>query len=111
MYRRWTPRGRSSTFQVEQLVLPTRCRVMVLKLAHDVPSGGHLGRERTGRCLLRRFYWPTLFKDVAEFCRGCPTCQRRSAQSNAKRAPFATRLQMRCLVQEDRLQQQKEDDV
>eukprot|EP00731_Ephydatia_muelleri_P023209 Em0015g792a len=27
VYRRWTPKGRSSTFQVEQLVLPKRCRV------------------------------------------------------------------------------------
>ena len=87
VYRRWTPKGRSSTFQVEQLVLPKRCRGMVLKLTHDVPSGGHLGREKTGRGLLRRFYWPTLFKDVAEFCRGCPTCQR-SAQSKIKRAPL-----------------------
>eukprot|EP00731_Ephydatia_muelleri_P034075 Em0046g18a len=26
VYRRWTPKGRSSTFQVEQLVLPKRCR-------------------------------------------------------------------------------------
>ena len=51
VYRRWTPMGRSSTFQVEQLVLPTRCRGTVLKLAHDAPSGGHLGREKTGRRL------------------------------------------------------------
>ena len=65
------------------VVLPRHCRGTVLKLAHDVPLGGHLGREKTGRCLLRRFYWPTLFKDVAEFCRGCPTCQR-SAQRKIK---------------------------
>ena len=53
----------------------------------NISSGtvGVLGREKKGRRLLRRFYWPTLFKDVAEFCRGCPTCQR-LAQSNAKRA-------------------------
>ena len=87
VYRRWTPKGRSSTFQVEQLVLPKRCRGTVLKLAHDVPLGGHLGKEKTGRRLLRRFYWPTLFKDVAEFCRGCPTCQR-PAQRKIKRAPL-----------------------
>ncbi|KAL5505725.1 hypothetical protein EMCRGX_G007206 [Ephydatia muelleri] len=86
VYRRWTPKGRSSTFQVEQLVLPKRCRGTVLKLAHDVPLGGHLGKEKTGCRLLRRFYWPTLFKDVAEFCRGCPTCHR-SAQ-RIKRAPL-----------------------
>ena len=69
------------------MVLPKRCRGTVLKLAHDVPLGGHLGKEKTGCRLLRRFYWPTLFKDVAEFCRGCPTCQR-SAQRRIKRAPL-----------------------
>ena len=53
-------------------MLPKRCRGTVLKLAHDVHLGGHLGKEKTGRRLLRRFYWPTLFKDVAEFCRGVP---------------------------------------
>ena len=68
-------------------MLPKRCRGTVLKLAHDVPLGGHLGKEKTGRRLLRRFYWPTLLKDVAEFCRGCPTCQR-STQGKIKRAPL-----------------------
>ena len=97
VYRRWTPKGRSSTFQVEQLVLPKRCRGTVLKLAHDVPLGGHLGKEKTGCRLLRRFYWPTLFKDVAEFCRGCPTCQR-SAQRSIKRAPFGA-IPIHCCLQ------------
>ena len=97
VYRRWTPKGRSSTFQVEQLVLPKRCRGTVLKLAHDVPLGGHLGKEKTGCRLLRRFYWPTLFKDVAEFCRGCPTCQR-SAQRRIKRAPFGA-IPIHCCLQ------------
>ena len=120
MYRRWTPRGRSSTFLVEQFVLPKRCRGTVLKLTHDVPLASHLGREKTGCRLLRRFYWPMLFKDMAEFCRGCPICQR-SAQGKIKPAPLVpllrlftelgitTRMQMHCLVQQDSLLQQKEN--
>ena len=87
MYRRWTSRGRRSTFQVEQLVLPKRCRGTVLKLAQEIPLGGHLGRKKTGHRLLRRLYWLTLFQDVAEFCRVCPTCQR-SAQGTIKPAPL-----------------------
>ena len=87
VYRRWTPKGRGSTFQVEELVLPKHCRGTVLRLAHDVPLAGHLGKEKTSRRLLRRFYWPTLFKVVAEFCRGCPICQI-SAHRNIKRAPL-----------------------
>ena len=79
MYR---PRGRSSTFQVEQSVLPKRCRDIVLKLAHDVPLASHLGKEKTGRRLLRRFYWPTLFKDVAQ------GAQHASDQGKIKPAPL-----------------------
>ena len=88
MYQRWKPRRRSSISQVELLVLSKRCRGTVLKLAHDVvPLAGHLRKEKTGCRLLRRLYWPTLFKDVAEFCQGCPTCQR-SAQRKIKCAPL-----------------------
>lgn len=67
-------------------MLPKHCRGTVLRLAHDIPLAGHLGKK-TGRRLLRRFYWPTLFKDVAEFCRGCPICQI-LAHRNIKRAPL-----------------------
>ena len=43
--------------KVELLVLPKRCRSMVLKLAHDVvPLASHLRKEKTGRHLLRQFF-------------------------------------------------------
>ena len=49
----------------EQLVLPKQYRVNVLKLAHSIPLSGHLGIDKTTQRILRRFYWPTVFKDVA----------------------------------------------
>jgi len=33
--------------EVEQLVLPKSCRSIVLKVAHSIPLGGHLGRNKT----------------------------------------------------------------
>ena len=51
-------------------MLPKRCRDTVLKLAHDVPLASHLGREKTGRRLLRRFYWPTLLRTWPSFAKG-----------------------------------------
>ena len=36
---------------------------------------------------LQRFYWPTVCKDVAEFCRRCETCQK-SSKWKSKRAPL-----------------------
>ena len=37
---------------------------------------GHLGRKKTFNCIALRFYWPTMYKEVANFCRSCETCQR-----------------------------------
>ena len=46
--------------------LGTNCSTKdrVIKLAHDIPLAGYLGREKTALRILRRIYWPTLFQDV-----------------------------------------------
>ena len=72
---------------VEQLVLPVRCREVVVKLAHEIPLAGHLGKDKTAKGILQRFYWPTLHKDAAEFCRSCERCQK-SARCRAPKAPL-----------------------
>ena len=69
---------------MDQLVLPTQCRKAVLQLAHEVPIAGHLGKNKTAKRILRRFYWPTLYKDVEDFCRSCQVCQRFSKQKVVK---------------------------
>ena len=88
VYRRWTPPGRDvDGMSVEQLVLPVQCRCTVLQLAHEIPLAGHMGKTKTARCILQRFYWPTLYKDVAEFCKACSECQKASPRG-VKRAPL-----------------------
>ena len=89
LYRRWTPAGCGVEREIEQLILPEKCRRTVLKLAHEIPIAGHLrlGSEKTRQRLLRRFYWPGVFKDVEEFCRSCPTCQKTS-QHRVGKAPL-----------------------
>ena len=87
LYRRWTPAGCGVEMEIEQLILPEKCRRTVLKLAHEIPIAGHLGSEKTRQRLLRRFYWPGVFKDVEEFCRSCPTCQKTS-QHRVSKAPL-----------------------
>ena len=47
LYRQWKPRKPKLSETIEQIVLPTQCRQMVMKLAHDQPTGGHLGRKKT----------------------------------------------------------------
>ena len=60
---------------VDQLVIPTQCRSTIIRLAHEVPLGGHLGRKKTIQRIGQRFYWPTLYRDVANHCRSCKACQ------------------------------------
>ena len=72
---------------VEQLVPPEKCRETVMKLAHSIPLAGHLGRDKTTRRILQRFYWPTVHRDVADYCRGCDACQK-TAGKNVPRAPL-----------------------
>ncbi|KAL5489210.1 hypothetical protein EMCRGX_G018277 [Ephydatia muelleri] len=84
LYKQWIPRGCNAELAVDQLVLPTQCRKAVLQLAHEVPIAGHLGKHKTAKKILRRFYWPTLYKDVEDFCRSCQVCQKFSKQKVVK---------------------------
>ena len=76
LYRKWKCKGQGEDSSIEQLVLPSQCRQQVLQLAHLVPLGGHLGWKKTLNRIARRFYWPTMHRDVADFCCSCDTCQR-----------------------------------
>ena len=87
LYRRWRPPGRSEEYEWEQLVLPKQCRKTVLELAHDIPMAGHQGRDKTRQRILRRFYWPSLFKDTEMYCKSCRVCQK-SSKRGVKPAPL-----------------------
>ncbi len=87
VYRRWVPPGREEETAIEQIVLPKECRRTVLRMAHTIPIAGHLGRKKTAQRILRRFYWPTLYKDVADFCRSCEACQK-STHRRVPKAPM-----------------------
>ena len=45
---------------------------------------GHLGKHKTAQRILLRFYWPTVYRDVNEFCRSCTICQKYSKQKPVK---------------------------
>ena len=71
---------------MEQVVLPRQCRRAVLELAHTIPLGGHLGKKTTEK-IQQRFYWPMLFRDVADFCRSCDQCQK-AGHRRVRRVPM-----------------------
>ena len=43
---------------------------------HDPPAYGHPGIQKTVDLVQRRYWWPTLKKDVVQFVKGCGECQR-----------------------------------
>ena len=86
LYRKWSPREADGgdVRTCVQLVLPRKCLPAVLKLAHDVPTAGHLGITKTKDRILQRYYWPGVFRDVAQYCRTCEVCQRSQLKHPAK---------------------------
>ncbi|KAL6490140.1 hypothetical protein MHYP_G00004850 [Metynnis hypsauchen] len=59
-----------------RMVVPLKARKIVLELGHSIPWAGHLGKHKTVARIIRYFYWPNMAKDIAEFCRTCPECQK-----------------------------------
>lgn len=53
-----------------------KLREELLRQCHDVPTYGHQGRDRTLELLSRNFYWPGMYRDVAEYVYTCKSCQR-----------------------------------
>ena len=62
-------------------------RHQLLAEFHDVPTSGHLGREKTFLSLSAHFWWPHLYKWVSTFTKTCEVCQR-VKPSPSRQAPL-----------------------
>jgi len=76
LVRAWKDKLSPQEATFHQIVVPTNLRAKLLSVAHDIPAAGHLGVAKTKDRLSRHFYWPSLSKDVKDFCRSCDVCQR-----------------------------------
>jgi len=88
LYHLWSPKQQPGK-AVEKLFLPDQFHQVVCKLALTIPLAGHLGRDKTIKRISKRFFWPTLFHDVGEYCRRCPECQC-TARGTQRRVPLVT---------------------
>ena len=41
-----------------------------------MPIAGHLGTNKTKGRILNCYYWPRMFRDVANYCKTCEVCQK-----------------------------------
>ena len=86
---RWIPKAEAQEAIATQVVLPKQHRTRVLQMAHDLPTAGHLGVERTLHRIRKCFWWPGIICDVKQYCQSCETCQK-----TVKRNPKAPLVSM-----------------
>lgn len=71
---------------VSQLVIPRSLQKRALSGIHD--NIGHPGRDRTLSLAKERFWWPGITKNVEDWVKRCPRCQRRKGQT--EKAPLVS---------------------
>ncbi|XP_033756184.1 uncharacterized protein LOC117338928 [Pecten maximus] len=88
LYREFQSPSSAQGRLFKQLVVPTKLRPAVMKLAHDSVMSGHLAAKRTTERILSEFYWPGLTSDVTRFCRSCDVCQRTFPKGRVTKVPL-----------------------
>ncbi|KZR96202.1 Uncharacterized protein APZ42_009597, partial [Daphnia magna] len=61
-------------FEQCQVVVPLSLRKQLLQEYHDSPLSGHMATRRTFFRLRDKYYWPTMLRDVKEYCTSCESC-------------------------------------
>ena len=74
--------------ECKQILMPRNKRSEFVRLIHEGPSGGHLGRTRTRRQVQLRAYWPGWSADVSEVLRKCTPCSRYHRGAPPKQTPL-----------------------
>ena len=78
-------RGLVYVGESDRLYIPADAllRTRLLHECHDVPTAGHLGKDKTLEQVKRRFYWPRMDFDVLQYVRTCDACQRNKPSQQA----------------------------
>ena len=63
-------------------------RADLLRLAHDVPSSGHMGINRCLERLQRQYYWPGMGAEVQLWIAECEKCNQRKTPCPSRKAPM-----------------------
>ena len=86
-YRKFICSGENPNIY-SQLLVPRDLRSGVLHTAHDGVMSGHFGIRRTTDKILSEFYWPTLRKDVRDYCKSCDICQKTEPKGRVSKLPL-----------------------
>src|SRR6266849_2887506 len=71
------------------LTQPTEERKrLIMALVHDHPSAGHPGRDETIRQTKKRHQWQGMNQWIADYVKGCATCQQNKVQTHKGKTPL-----------------------
>ncbi|XP_055874586.1 uncharacterized protein LOC129924395 [Biomphalaria glabrata] len=85
LYREFQYQGQPDLIQ-QQLVVPLSKRKVVLEIAHSSPLAGHMSINKTKTRIFSNFFWPGADKDIKQFVRSCPVCQKARPPGKCGRA-------------------------
>jgi hypothetical protein len=64
-----------------------------MRKLHEGPLGGHFAIKITQRKILdARYWWPTMYRDVHDYCRSCDACQKTRGLVTQNLAKLVTSL-------------------
>ena len=75
-----------------QILVPSKLRGSLLKLAHGGMTNGHLSALRTKQQVRRRAYWIGWASDVVEYCQSCEKCSTYYLSKVPKQGPLQIML-------------------
>nr|XP_027217520.1 uncharacterized protein LOC113810035 [Penaeus vannamei] len=62
------------------LVVPSKCRAIILAVGHESPLAGHFSHRKSEMRIRDHFYWPNMGAEIRDFCKSCDKCQRMSSR-------------------------------
>ena len=60
----------------------------IMTLMHDHPTAGHPGRDETLRKTQEKYWWPKMKEWIADYVKGCATCQQNKILTHRQKAPI-----------------------
>ena len=88
LYREYEAPEKEGGKTFSQLIVPSKFRQVVMKLAHESIMSGHLATSRTISRILSEFFWPGMQSEIKRFCQSCDICQKTMSKGKVKKVPL-----------------------
>ena len=73
----------------KRCVVPVHMRRELLEEIHSGPLAGHFAGEKLYKGLVRHWWWPGMYSDMADYCANCPQCAIVNPSGRVNRPPLS----------------------